>query len=255
MQKQYNALDEISIDTIYEHTHITKKTINLILNKEFDSISPVQFNGFVTIIEREFKIDLTELKIEYNLSKQIKIEESTQELAPVAKKESHKNKYITLAIISLVLLSLFIYMFTTSKKANLNVELNNSSIKAAKEKIETIKTTPIVVEQKVYTSSSSSEAEKKVIKQIRIIPKSKLWVGIINLESNKKRQLTTSEAIELNASHNYLFAFGHGYLSIALDDNTTEFSEKRNVRFKYENHTLTQISLSEFKALNRGKNW
>jgi len=258
VKNSFELLEDIGSQAIYERTHISRNTIEAIIAKEFDSISRVQFNGFVAIIEREFQIDLRELKIEYNLSHEIEVEVEEKELAPVIKKESHLKKYIILTFVFIGITAFFLLKDSNMMLNKESVELNNSHIELAKENLELAKVSSssravVVYEQKLQ--SSSSVEKRKKIEILYVHPKSNLWIGIVDLDTKKKRQFTTKEPIELNASKSYLISLGHGYVSFELDGEEFDYKEKSNIRFFYEPYSIKKISRQEFKKRNQGKNW
>ena len=62
---QLNELiSQYSLDTIFEKTKIPKEVLEKLSKKEFDKLKRVQVLGFIKIIEREFKVDLSELREE-----------------------------------------------------------------------------------------------------------------------------------------------------------------------------------------------
>ena len=255
MKSSFELLKEIGSQAIYERTHISRVTIEAIIEKKFETISRVQFNGFVAIIEREFDIDLRELKIEYNLSHDIEVEVEEKELAPVIKKESHLKKYIILGTLFVSITAYFMLKDTSRNESKIGVELNNSHIELAKEKIELAKSSSSSLKKIEVLEVSSSSSSEALIETLYIYPKSNLWIGIIDLETHKKKQYTTREVIELNASKSYIFTLGHGYVSFELGGEDFNYKDKNHIRFHYEPNTLKKISKKEFKEYNQGKNW
>lgn len=62
MSSDLEKLKEIGAQKIFEQTHITKEHIQAILHKSFEGLTKVQFQGFVSILEREYQVDLKDLK-------------------------------------------------------------------------------------------------------------------------------------------------------------------------------------------------
>jgi len=48
---------------------------------------------------------------------------------------------------------------------------------------------------------------------------------------------------------------GHGDLNIEVNSEIEEFKTKKNLRFSYIDGVLKMLTYSEFKELNRGKEW
>ena len=61
----FEYLKTIPIETISEKTHIRINVIRDIMEKNFVAINNVKARGFITIIEKEFDVDLSEWINEY----------------------------------------------------------------------------------------------------------------------------------------------------------------------------------------------
>jgi len=75
--ENFEQLQELGSKNIASATHIPLAHLEMILNREFEQFKKPQFFGFVSILEREYKIDLSGLKQEYLFA--LAEEEITQE--------------------------------------------------------------------------------------------------------------------------------------------------------------------------------
>jgi hypothetical protein len=91
--------------------------------------------------------------------------------------------------------------------------------------------------------------------KFEIIPRSNLWIGIVDLDTFKRTQKLGSEPFELASDKEWLLVMGHGYVNFMVNGEEKRFKEEKKVWFSYENGVLTQLSRSEFKEKNRGKAW
>ena len=82
-----------------------------------------------------------------------------------------------------------------------------------------------------------------------------VWVGYIDLQTNDKFQATSSDELLLDASKEWLLAFGHGNINIELNGVSHEFKTPKNMRFVYKNGVLKQIDVEEYKTYNGGNAW
>ncbi|OQX50137.1 MAG: hypothetical protein B5M46_01550 [Epsilonproteobacteria bacterium 4484_20] len=55
-------LEEYSTKTISERTNIAEENIDYLMNNDFGAIKRVKTMGFISILEREYKIDLSKLR-------------------------------------------------------------------------------------------------------------------------------------------------------------------------------------------------
>ena len=62
MSKGIKTLKEAGIQKVYEKTHIPTKHIKALFQDDFGSLNKVQFLGFISILEREYGIELNDLK-------------------------------------------------------------------------------------------------------------------------------------------------------------------------------------------------
>ncbi len=271
MSEGLEKLRSIGAQKIHEQTHISHKYVQAILHESFDGMQKVQLLGFISILEREYEVDLSALKeraIEHFEEPQMLLEEEPQykkELL-VSSMPNRKRVYI-IALVLFVIVAGVLYLIVTDKNPSAEKSKNTETTtaydtrknlseksKASKNKIVSTKDQNKNVEQ----SSIEGKTLKPLAVQkhtLSIFPRTKVWLGIIDLDTGKKRQTVTSQSIELNASKNYLLSFGHGYIDIDLDGNTTSFKDPKNIKFLYKNGELTQIGNEEFKRHNKGRLW
>lgn len=263
-------LQEIGAQRIFEQTHIAKRFVEDILRQNFSSMNKIQFTGFISILEREYSVDLHELSEAFAVEQQGQSGASAEPF--VVSEQSHesskpKGAYliaggIVLGIITIVLL----VNSGSDKKEKVEVvkeesksvkvipvehELNNSIIEQAKTHLNR----PEVALNDQEPSKETLRVEPVHTSKFEIIPRSKLWIGIVDLESFKRTQKLTADPFELDADKEWLLVMGHGYVDFSVNDEPKSFKEERKVWFAYENGKLSQITRAEFKEKNRGKAW
>ncbi len=281
----FEKLKSMDIEEIHKKTYIARKNLKALLKKDFSKFDRLKALGFVKIIEREFGLDLSELKEEIRdyfdkkESKKEKIEEKVEEVKKVEDRESNKKNLLIGIIV--VLIALFTIFFqsnkqSTSKSISKSIEKNETNV-TKKEPITIVeknlssKEASKIDETNISQSSQSSLEEntteknqtikkslsikKSTIPKITLIPKSKIWVGVIYLDNFRKKNYLTSLPIELNSSRDFLLLTGHGMLKIDIDSNITDYNSPKRLRFLYKDGNFTKIDEETFKEYNRGKNW
>ncbi len=267
-------LKSIGAHKIFETTHIAKKYAQDILDENFSSMTKIQFAGFISILEREYGVDLQDLILAYGI---VPIETQEPKKEPFivtsaeegTEKKSNKALYIGVAVAIVVLVIILNFSDSTQKVTGEEIklkeepitvvsELNNTTIQEAKNNLNTLDNTsleniqgevePIVVEE-------IAAVEPIHTTKFLITPRSKLWIGIVDLDSFKRSQKLGSVPFELNPDKEWLLVMGHGFVDFEVNDEEKHFKDKNKVWFAYENGTLTKISRSEFKEKNRGKAW
>lgn len=259
-------LREIGAHKIFEQTHIARKFVEDILKGNFSTMNRVQFAGFISILEREYNVDLHELTEEYNTQFNsehfnekepfiVSIQENTQ-------KKTGTKMYVAAALI-LAGVALAFYNLTGVPEREKPLvqtpvelpepeeELNNTTIEEARSHLGQLDQEEEVVE----TATVEVTLEPLHLGKFEVIPRSNLWIGIIDLDTFKRTQKLGSEPFELAADKEWLLVMGHGYVNFSVNGEEQSFKEEKKVWFSYENGVLRQLSRSEFKEKNRGKAW
>lgn len=103
--------------------------------------------------------------------------------------------------------------------------------------------------------AGSFELDLKNSKEIKIIPKKKVWLGIVDLDADKKRSLNSDSAITVELKARQLIVAGHGEITLQAANESKKFSSDNPIRFLVQNGKIKQISTEEFVGLNKGKAW
>ena len=274
MSEGLEKLRAIGAQKIHEQTHISHKYVQALLHENFDGMQKVQLLGFISILEREYEVDLTSLRhsaIEHFEMSSIQTEEEPEyKKELLASSSSDRKKLYIAAVLVLLVLAAAMYFSLQSKEddkasPSANTEEVKSKRVVAEQNVSTEaheskkQAVSAVSDENNDTSTLSKEQTKKQQQAERhtfvIFPRTKVWLGIIDLDSGKKRQTVTSKSVELNASKNYLLSFGHGYIDIDLDGNKTSLKDPKSVKFLYKDGELKKIDNSEFRSYNKGKLW
>lgn len=104
-------------------------------------------------------------------------------------------------------------------------------------------------------SDNNTSAKFSPSDELKLTPHVKIWLGIINLTTGKKREFVTSESYTLSASDELLIATGHGMFDIGKPGDPVKFSEKNTIKLHIKNGEINKISNEEFIRLNKGKKW
>lgn len=275
----FEDLQNLGVNPLHEHTHISRHQLELLLNKSFDQLTRVQFMGFVSILEREYAIDLTALRNEYDT--QISKQKSFEGVTPSTVLQAHstaRQKWIVGAIGAIIILVLVASMtqgeLSTAPKEEV-MQLNSAIVDVFEENntIETNTTAEAnitesniseanISEQSLLVSSYEQNSSvvtdstgKKFENALSINPSSKVWVGMMDVATGKKTQQITKEPIVIDTTKNWLFVFGHGRLQIVTTEGSTTLKERNAIWFAYENGSLQQLSREEFELKNHGSKW
>jgi hypothetical protein len=272
MSEGLEKLQEIGSEKIHEKTHITQRYIQAILHESFDGIAKVQLMGFISILEREYQVDLSDVRKNAEVFFEEEALTSSKPLAEYKKEllgsssRRDMQKLIIIAgsaVVALLVAGVAFYFLNSKPTQAVPNEMNASVAK--KENVEQNTST---IEEDENTSLLNEEVtpkkeekvvepkkEKVVQKSLRIIPRTKVWMGYIDLETDKKKQTVTSKAVTLDPNKEYLLTFGHGYIDIEVNGELKEFKEAKSIKFLYKNGVLEKIDNDQFRSYNKGKLW
>lgn len=193
----------------------TLKDVNVTLN--LPTPKPKESEKEEKIVEQASPVTTTqEIKEEANTTTEIK-KEIKPEIQPKTEQKAEKEE---------------------ASNANLANEAN---------------TTNLNIESKI--EAGSNEYSTANVDEFTITPKSKVWVGIINLEDGKKKTLNSEKPITIEANKRQLIVTGHGNITLNIGEENIKFDAVNPKRFHVEKGKITLITFDEFIVLNKGKKW
>ncbi|MCQ2931479.1 sialidase [Helicobacter pylori] len=286
LDKNLQILKEVGVAEICKATKIASKNIHSILEKRYESLSRVHARGFIQILEREYKIDLSAWMKEFDKACTFKegvSEEQNQETDPEEKtknplkveidysinqantslsKKSSKWKpfVIVLGVIVIVLVIVTIQNSSSLKEergqesAIKSGTKKSSSNKANPTEENKLEPTPKLEEKPKEQDRQEKEAIKEDPNTIYIIPKKDIWVEVIDLDEKKnsfQKVFKKNYSLETK-NHRLLLRFGHGHLSLKNNHQEQEYNDGKTKRFLYEpNKGLTLINEAQYKELQQ----
>ncbi len=285
LDKNLQILKEVGVAEICKATKIASKNIHSILEKRYESLSRVHARGFIQILEREYKIDLSAWVKEFDkvcVFKEGVGEEKNQETDPeetakkplkveldysinqantsLSKKTSKWKPFVIVLGVVVIILVVVIIQNSSSLKEERGQESaiksgtkKNSFNKANSTKENKPEPTP-KLEEKHKEQEQKQEAIKEDPNTIYIIPKRDIWVEMIDLDEKKnsfQKVFKKSYSLETK-NHRLLLRFGHGHLSLKNNHQEQNYNDSKTRRFLYEpNKGLTLINEAQYKELQQ----
>ena len=246
----YEKLKEIGAQKLHEDTHIPKEHTRGLVAADFANMNKIQFVGFISIIEREYNINLDTLKqkgLDYFKDNTKDFTIAKKVFVAQTKTRSFTKFYIVAA---LVIFGFFLYQNT-----NESYESKSTEVSIDDTNIEKATTTIAPKIEEVMLENAKKAEEKRLAATFKILPKSNLWVGYINLDTGEKMQATFKDELALNPHGHWLLTLGHGNVDFDINGELTQFHTSRNLRFEYKDGKLRKILSAEFTRLNKGKKW
>ncbi len=286
LDKNLQILKEVGVTEICKATKIASKNIHSILEKRYESLSRVHARGFIQILEREYKIDLSAWMKEFDkvcVFKEGVSEEKNQETDPeetakkplkveldysinqantsLSKKSSKWKPFVLVIGVIVIVLVVVIIQNSSSLKEEKERE---SAIKSGTKKSSfddanlaeenKLEPTPKLEEKPKEQDKQEKEAIKEYPNTIYIIPKRDIWVEVIDLDEKKnsfQKVFKKSYSLETK-NHRLLLRFGHGHLSLKNNHQEQNYNDSKTRRFLYEPAKgLTLINEAQYKELQQ----
>ncbi|WP_180638752.1 sialidase [Helicobacter pylori] len=284
LDKNLQILKEVGVTEICKATKIASKNIHSILEKRYESLSRVHARGFIQILEREYKMDLSAWMKEFDkvcVFKEGVSEEKNQETDPeetakkplkveldysinqantsLSKKSSKWKPFVLVIGVIVIVLAVVIIQNSSSLKEEKERE---SAIKSGTKKssfddanlAEENKPEPTPKLEEKEQDKQEKEAIKDYPNTIYIIPKRDIWVEVIDLDEKKnsfQKVFKKSYSLETK-NHRLLLRFGHGHLSLKNNHQEQNYNDSKTRRFLYEPAKgLTLINEAQYKELQQ----
>jgi len=284
-----NIIGKYGLDEVSKKTKISKRNLEKLAKKEFGSFSKPRALGFLSIIERDYGEDLSNIKDE--VTKRYENEEENQQAHVAFPPPEDKISKRWIAIVPLIIALVFgFYLYQnefsySSKSKNKNSLVMKSEQKVFEEQEKpnqdssqiSIKSETIEEKSEENSSFKSSVTKSNDILDVSIIekddtnssispyvpiesivvfPRVKMWLGIIDLKNKKRISRVISQSFDIDADGSKLITTGHG--SFNLSDtlgNNLKFNDPNKHYFLLKDGVIREITKKEFKQLNGGKIW
>ncbi|GAA8290891.1 hypothetical protein HpBT171_07380 [Helicobacter pylori] len=285
LDKNLQILKEVGVAEICKATKIASKNIHSILEKRYESLSRVHARGFIQILEREYKIDLSAWMKEFDkvcVFKEGVSEEKNQETDPeetakkplkveldysinqantsLSKKSSKWKPFVLVIGVIVIVLAVVIIQNSSSLKEEKEREsaiksgTKNTFNEANPTEENKLELTPKLEEKPKEQNKQEKEAIKENPNTIYIIPKKDVWVEVIDLDERKnsfQKVFKKNYSLETK-NHRLLLRFGHGHLSLKNNHQEQNYNDSKTRRFLYEPAKgLTLINEVQYKELQQ----
>ena len=141
------------------------------------------------------------------------------------------------------------------------IEANASSVKISAPAEQNASANISNLEQPAIRQEPSQPAPKveenltKPLNEAIIMPKQKVWIGVINLENGQKISSDTSKDVSINLDKRQLVVCGNGNIELKIGDKVTKYNPSRPARLLVENGDMKFLTYDEFVEMNKGKSW
>lgn len=249
LEESLQKLRQIGVKEIAKQTKISTSRLQDILDLQFEHTQRVHLVGFVQILEREYKLDLSGVLKAYDdyhnnhsaQPEQVEKSVQVQDLSLDTQKQrydaiderkkqanSKQKFYITLVSVVIVILLYLVYQNVASKYASSTKDSTQDSateIQAGEESIQAEKVAQGVSQDSsaqsstLESTSASPDTESRADNTMAITTDIMLWFDIIDLDTNRRKyQGVTSDTYSIKTdNHRWLLAFGHSNFSLTMN--------------------------------------
>jgi len=256
-------LKKLDLKEVSKKTYISVDELNAIINKEFGEFSEPKALGFVRILRRDYKLDLTEWFDEFrDWESKNNIDKS--EVFVVAKEseetlfEKYKNSLISIIILIIIGGAIFVSQQDNSK---LELKKNHTTIVKEAKKI-VVDNTPkqkdsntTKVEKKPAEINNSVKITKETKTQkyaqnpkevtnentFNIEANRRLWYGITYTKSGKKKNNIFKGRLDLDTTKDQIIILGHGYFTLVLNEQVINKKSPELFKIVYKNGLIESI--------------
>lgn len=288
MDKDIKVLEKIGLQEVCKKTHIEVKQLEYMVNNQYDKLSKVNTLGFVKILSREYKLDLSDWLEDFSDHwADSKTDEDKIFVRANSDRSYKKVAWIFLFILFVsgvfAMVSIFkidVYFFNWIDEAKLETPMNGYQSTPIVQ--EAAKSLGVKVEERIIETNSSNSTVEAVVVSIdenftkkleanesivskfplaeskniaKIVPKRKIWIGIISLSDFSRKISSGEETLTIDLTKKQLIKTGNGYFTLYYDGTVEDFIEQGSTRFLVDNGTIKKISEETFVQLNKGKNW
>jgi len=284
------VIKENTLKKVAERTKISERNLQKLVNREFGGLPRPQAFGFVAIIEREFGVDLSALREEMNHFYQNRPTQTgepifSREDLPSARRQGGGAGWAVLGIVLLLVgAGYYYYQNSVKQTPSKEAEISKALAEAERNMTATPSFTQAETEaQKVEAEAQESqnqaaapaepntqEADDAKTKRasepepepyvpldpVIVEPTVKLWLGIIDLKTHKRRVKIIQRPFDIDSHGKKLLLTGHGRFEISDGEgNIIKLNDAKKHYFLIENGVLQEIDEGAFRRYNGGKGW
>lgn len=290
-----DILEENTIRAISQKTKIPEESLDNLLANKFENLKKIKTLGFISIIEREYNVDLSVLREDAQEYYTDVGEDTRITLGmPIVEEKKGTSKIFLLIIFGLLGYATWYFLtqfdkkhlselipfvdeatiesFIGDDKSQADVVEALSIAKVSESKPVQEAAAPqanieaevitddasVVVAQSVTDITPPQEvaSESALAKVVSIVPVSRLWFGVIDMATQKRDHFSISDAYALDvADKSWLVATSSAPFSLQEADATKEFNDAKEHYFKIDKNGIEVLSKSEYVALGGWAQW
>lgn len=290
----WKKLEDLNLFEVQKRTQIEIACLELIIKKDFKSLSRFNINGFIKILQREYELDFTSFLEEYDayLAENGVEKKNSAHVCPrmssYTKEKSYFWFFIAIIVVALIILSALAISKLLQDVADENttnvlnqeqiiiegndtnatilfnekdfIEENstddNESIKEISDVNVSVQDENASVNENLIIEENVPKKAKMVVNESTIKPNAELWLGMVDLKTFQKSSKTIKNEYVISLEKDMLITTGHAAFSLNDEyNNILEFKSGVSKFLMIKDGKIKQINKTEFIKENRGKLW
>ena len=274
-----SLLEESSVEGISKKTNVPVDILKKLVEHDFSTLKKAQALGFLSILERDYNLDLGDLKREckefFGERQEEDLSIPIYQVKPKGKKRWWFLGVLLLLLIGVLSMMVYDYIMLNGKKQNqifltqemvlkdANVSKNipedmvaNGTI--SKDELKEIEDEDLVFDEEDQTGASNAVDDNSSTigtPPIIVTPKYKLWFGVYDMMEGTSSHQIIKEAYEFDATHDLLIATSKAFFSIEIDKKSKSYEDSKEHYFMIKEGKFGEIERAQFIELGGPKKW
>lgn len=290
----WKKLEDLNLFEVQKRTQIEIVCLELIIKKDFKSLSRFNINGFIKILQREYELDFTSFLEEYEayLAENGVEKKNSAHVCPrmssYTKEKSYFWFFVVIIVVALIILSALAVsrllqdvadenttnilnqeqiiieendtnatiLFNEKDFIEENSTDNNESVEEILDVNVSVQDENTSINENLIIEENAPKKAEALVNESVIKPSAELWLGMVDLKTFQKSSKTIKNEFVISLEKDMLITTGHAAFSLNDEhNNILEFKSGVSKFLMIKDGKIKQISKTEFIKENRGKLW
>ncbi|TDJ80868.1 hypothetical protein E2O25_06555 [Campylobacter volucris] len=290
----WKKLEDLNLFEVQKRTQIEIACLELIIKKDFKSLSRFNVNGFIKILQREYELDFTSFLEEYEayLAENGVEKKNSAHVCPrmssYTKEKSYFWFFVVIIVVALIVLSALAVsrllqdvadenttnvlnqeqiiieendtnatiLFNEKDFIEENSTDNNESVEEILDVNASVQDENTSINENLIIEENVPKKAEALVNESIIKPSAELWLGMVDLKTFQKSSKTIKNDFTVSLEKDMLITTGHAAFSLNDEhNNILEFKSGVSKFLMIKDGKIKQISKAEFIKENRGKLW
>ncbi|HHO42557.1 MAG TPA: hypothetical protein ENN12_04275 [Epsilonproteobacteria bacterium] len=270
-------LEENGMPSIHKQTKISIEHLTKLFARDFSGLKKVQAYGFLSILEREYDVDLSDIKEECESYFAPSTNEAETIIAYPPPEKKFKMFWIWFILAGALVVFGWCFMRSNYLKSSIgeaktSIQTNQLSLLVEQDmlQLETQTSSKDEIEAKGAIDINSTEDINSTMLQsavadvdtlgatpdfVQIVPVKKLWFGLVNLDTKVVTDQIIDAPFEFDITKSWLVATSVAPFTLKSSDDERMFNDIKSHYFHIDKFGAKEITKDEFVSLGGSKQW